>query len=188
TLDHMSAGRLEIGLGAGWHEGEHRAYGIDLPGLTERFDRLDETLTILDGLFTQEIFTFEGRYHRLHEARFEPKSVQKPRPPFVIGGAGPRRTIPLAAKWADQWNYPDYDGDIDLLHASFEIFHSSLAQVGRNRSDVEISVQFRYPNDIGKLLDQAATYVEAGADHLLVSFSPGSDPELVSRAAAALGR
>ena len=186
TLDNMSDGRIEIGLGAGWHEGEHRAYGISLPPLSERFDRLEETLIVLEGLFTQEVFSFAGRYQTIREAYFEPKPVQQPRPPFVIGGAGPRRTIPLAARWADQWNYPDYEGDTSLLEKSFSMFHDSLAECGRSSTDVEISVQFRYPNDMVRMREQVDGYLAAGANHILVSFSPGSDPALVPKVAAAL--
>jgi F420-dependent oxidoreductase-like protein len=186
TLDHMSNGRLEIGIGAGWHEAEHRAYGIELPPLSERFDRLEETLLILDGLFTREVFTFEGRYRRLDEARFEPKPVQKPRPPFVIGGAGPKRTIPLAARMADQWNYPDFDQDFEAMHRSIETFHRSLEECGRPRSEVELSIQFRYPDDDARMLEWVDIYTEAGADHLLCSFSPGTDTAIVPKVADVL--
>lgn len=186
TLDQMSNGRLEIGIGSGWHEAEHRAYGIDLPPLTERFDRLEETLLILDGLFTQEVFSFEGRYRQIREARFEPKPVQKPRPPFVIGGAGPKRTIPMAARYADQWNYPDFDQDFDAMHRAIEVFHRSLEECGRPRSEVELSIQFRYPNDDARMLEWVDIYTEAGADHLLCSFSPGTDTRLVPKVAEVL--
>jgi F420-dependent oxidoreductase-like protein len=179
TLDHMSGGRLEIGLGAGWKEAEHTAFDIALPPLAERFDRLEETLAILDGLFTQDVFSFEGRHLHIREAHFEPKPVQRPRPPFVIGGAGPKRTIPIAARWADQWNYPDFDQDFDLLERSLATFDASLAAIGRPRSAVELSIQFRYPNDDRRMLDLVDTYVAYGADHLLVSFSPGTDTAAV---------
>ena len=89
TLDHMSRGRLELGVGAGWHEREHEAFGIDLPPLRERFEMLDETFHILHGLMTEEVFDFTGKHRSITSARFEPKPVQKPRPPFVIGGSGP---------------------------------------------------------------------------------------------------
>jgi F420-dependent oxidoreductase-like protein len=188
TLDHMSGGRIEVGLGAGWHQAEHHDYDIPLPPLTERFDRLEETLAILHGLFTEDVFTFDGAYRHIRGARFEPKPVQKPRPPFVIGGAGPKRTIPMAARWADQWNYPDFNQDFDLLERSLEVFRSSLAAIGRDRSDIELSIQFRYPNDESKMKEWVAAYTEYGADHLLVSFSPGTDTAIVPKVAEALGR
>ena len=88
TLDVVSGGRLEIGIGAGWNEEEHAAYGIALPPPRERMDRLDEACAVLDGLLTQETTTFEGRYYQLREARCEPKPVQRPRPPLVLGRPG----------------------------------------------------------------------------------------------------
>ncbi|MDH4115892.1 MAG: TIGR03560 family F420-dependent LLM class oxidoreductase [Acidimicrobiia bacterium] len=186
TLDQMSSGRLEIGLGAGWKQTEHDAFGIPLPPLTERFDRLEETLQILDGLFTSEVFSFDGRYTSIREARFEPKPVQRPRPPFVIGGAGPKRTIPIAARHADQWNYPDFDQDFAKLESALATFEAALMAIGRPRSDIELSVQFRYPDDLGRMLDLVATYEGYGADHILVSFSPGTDTAVVPVVAEAL--
>jgi F420-dependent oxidoreductase-like protein len=187
TLDQMSNGRIEIGLGSGWKESEHTAFGIPLPALTERFDRLEDTLAVLDGLFTQDVFSYQGHHITIREARFEPKSVQKPRPPFVIGGVGPKRTIPIAARWADQWNYPDFDQDFDLLERSLATFNSSLEAIGRPRSDIELSIQFRYPNDDRKMADLVDTYLDYGADHILVSFSPRTDTAIVPRVAEVLG-
>ncbi|MGF1666612.1 MAG: LLM class flavin-dependent oxidoreductase [Acidimicrobiia bacterium] len=186
TLDQMSNGRIEIGLGSGWKEAEHTAFDIRLPGLTERFDRLEDTLAVLDGLFTQDIFSYQGHHITIREARFEPKSVQKPRPPFVIGGVGPKRTIPIAARWADQWNYPDFDQDFDLLERSLATFEQSLAAIGRPRSDIELSIQFRYPNDDRQMADLIDTYLGYGADHILVSFSPNTDTAIVPKVAEVL--
>jgi len=186
TLDRMSNGRIEIGVGTGWHEGEHVAFGIDLPPLKSRFELLDETFTILDGLMTREEFSFSGRHHTITAARFEPKPVQRPRPPFVIGGTGPRRTIPLAAKWADQWNFPDYTGDPDLFVDRLARLDEACEGIGRDRTEIEVSVQFRYGGDAAQTTDQAATYRELGAQHILVSFSPPPDPRLPNLVADAL--
>jgi F420-dependent oxidoreductase-like protein len=188
TLDQMSNGRLEIGVGTGWHEGEHTAFGIDLPPLRERFELLDETFEILDGLFTQETFSFAGRHRTITEAQFEPKPVQKPRPPFVIGGTGPKKTIPLAAKWADQWNFPDFTWDLDLFADRLALLDVECEKIGRDRSEIEVSVQFRYSGDLGESVDRVGVYEEAGADHVLVSFTPPADPALPQRLAAALSR
>jgi len=186
TLDQMSNGRLEIGVGTGWHEGEHVAFGIDLPPLRERFELLDETFAVLDGLMTEEVFGFSGRHHTISAARFEPKPVQRPRPPFVIGGTGPRRTIPLAAKWADQWNFPDYTGDPDLFVARLARLDEACEEIGRDRSEIEVSVQFRYGGDPAQTADQAAAYRELGAQHILVSFTPPPDPRLPNLVTEAL--
>ncbi len=178
TLDQMSNGRLEIGVGTGWHEGEHAAFGIDLPSLKERFELLDETFAILHGLFTEEVFSFHGTHRTITEAHFEPKPVQKPRPPFVIGGTGPKKTIPLAARWADQWNFPDYTWDLDLFRDRLALLDAECEKIGRPRSDIEVSVQFRYSGDLAESIDRIHVYEDAGADHVLVSFTPPADPFL----------
>lgn len=186
TLDRMSEGRLEIGIGTGWHEGEHHAYGIELPGVAERFDRLEETFAILDGLFTEETFSYAGRHYSIREAHFEPKPAQRPRPPFVVGGTGPRRTIPLAARWGDQWNFPDYENDPGFFASSLARLVEVCEETGRDRAEIEVSVQFRFGGDLAKTVDQVATYRELGADHILVSFSPPADGSLPSLVAEAL--
>src|SRR5580765_8161737 len=91
TVDIISDGRLEIGIGAGWNQEECDAYGIELPGLKERFDRFDEALEVIVGLLSNETTTFDGRYYQLRDARCEPKPVQRPHPPILIGGSGPKR-------------------------------------------------------------------------------------------------
>lgn len=186
TADHMSGGRLELGIGTGWHEGEHHAFGIDLPAVGDRFDRLEEALEVIHRLMTEPMVDFAGDHYRIREARFEPKPVQRPRPPFVIGGTGPRRTIPLAARWADQWNFPDYTNDLEFFAASLALFEEALAAAGRTRGDVEVSVQFRYGDDLARTKDQVAGYREIGADHVLVSFTPPPDPHLPPKVAEAL--
>lgn len=187
TLDHMSHGRLELGVGAGWHEREHEAFGIDLPPLRERFEMLDETFHILHGLMTEEVFDFAGKHRTITAARFEPKPVQKPRPPFVIGGSGPRRTIPLAARWADQWNFPDYTAELDLFISSLRRLDEVCEEIGRERAEIEVSVQFRYPSDLAETSDRVAAYRESGADHVLISFTPPTSTDLPPKVAAALG-
>lgn len=186
TADHMSGGRLELGLGTGWHEGEHHAFGLELPPVGVRFDRLEEALEIVHRLMTEPVVDYAGDHYRIREAKFEPKPVQQPRPPFVIGGTGPLRTIPLAARWADQWNFPDYTNDLEFFAASLALFEQALAAAGRTRGDVEVSVQFRYGDDLARTKDQVAGYREIGADHVLVSFTPPPDPHLPPKVAEAL--
>jgi F420-dependent oxidoreductase-like protein len=106
-VDEMSGGRVELGLGAGWFEAEHAAYGIPFPGVVERFDRLEEQLAIITGLWETPVgktFSFEGTYYPLTDSPALPKPVQRPRPPILVGGHGPRRTPRLAARFADEFN------------------------------------------------------------------------------------
>ena len=187
TLDHMSHGRLELGVGTGWHEREHEAFGIGLPPLGQRFELLEETFAIIHGLMTEDVFSFVGKHRTITEARFEPKPIQRPRPPFVIGGTGPKRTIPLAARWADQWNFPDYTADLDLFASCLGRLDEECERLGRDRADIEVSVQFRYPGDAGATVDRVAAYRDSGVNHVMVSFMPPTGPEAPRAVAAALG-
>ena len=141
SLDVISGGRLELGIGAGWNVEESTAYGIDLPPLRERFDRLEEACAVLDLLLTRETASFDGAYYRLTDARCEPKPVQRPRPPFVIGGGGEKRTLRIAARFADQWNLPG--GTPEVLAHKIEVLHEHCADVGRDPAEIEVSVQVR---------------------------------------------
>ena len=106
-VDDMSAGRVELGLGAGWYEAEHTAYGIPFPPVGERFDRLSEQLAIVTGLWSTpvgELFTFTGRHYQVHDSPGLPKPVQQPGPPVIVGGGGLKRTPQLAARYASEFN------------------------------------------------------------------------------------
>ena len=108
-VDAMSGGRIELGMGAGWFEREHTAYGIPFPPRGERFDRLAEQLQIIRGLWSTPeggSFSFDGKHYRLLDAPALPKPVQRPGPPIIVGGRGPRRTPELAARFADEFNMP----------------------------------------------------------------------------------
>jgi F420-dependent oxidoreductase-like protein len=108
-VDAMSGGRIELGLGAGWVEREHISYGIPFPPLGERFDRLAEQLAIITGLWATpdgEHFSYDGKHYRLLDAPALPKPVQRPGPPVIVGGRGPKRTPELAARFADEFNMP----------------------------------------------------------------------------------
>ncbi|HUX05633.1 MAG TPA: LLM class F420-dependent oxidoreductase [Acidimicrobiales bacterium] len=108
-VDVMSGGRVELGLGAGWYEREHTAYGIGFPSLKERFERLEEQLAIITGLWGTEVdsrFDFTGAHYSLVDSPALPKPAQRPRPPIIVGGHGPRVTPRLAAQYADEFNVP----------------------------------------------------------------------------------
>jgi F420-dependent oxidoreductase-like protein len=108
-VDAMSRGRVELGIGAGWFDEEHLAHGIPFPSTRERFDRLEEQLAIITGMWTTrvgETFSFRGRYYELHDSPALPKPVQKPHPPVIVGGYGTKRTPTLAARYAQEFNLP----------------------------------------------------------------------------------
>jgi F420-dependent oxidoreductase-like protein len=104
TVDHISGGRVELGLGAGWNQAEHDAYGFPFPEVAERMEILEEQLEIIHRQWTEDEFSFDGRHYRLQDSRAEPKPLQQPHPPLVIGGAAGPRAARLAARWADEYN------------------------------------------------------------------------------------
>ncbi|MEX2275487.1 MAG: TIGR03560 family F420-dependent LLM class oxidoreductase [Actinomycetota bacterium] len=104
TVDRISGGRVDLGMGAGWWEEEHRTHGIEFPETTERFERLEEQLEIVHGLFTQDRFEFEGAHYRLARGSVFPKPVQRPHPPIILGGSGGPWLTRLIVRWADEFN------------------------------------------------------------------------------------
>ena len=106
TADHVSGGRVELGLGGGWNVREHQANSFPFPDLGERMEILEEQLEIVHRQWTEEEFSFEGRHYRLDRCRAEPKPLQKPHPPIVMGGGAGPRVARLAARWADEYNTP----------------------------------------------------------------------------------
>jgi F420-dependent oxidoreductase-like protein len=106
TADHISGGRIDLGLGAGWHEHEHEAYGFPFASTKERMDVLEEQLQIVLGNWGDEPFTFEGAHYTLRDLDAQPKPVQRPHPPLIMGGSGGARSVALAARFADEYNTP----------------------------------------------------------------------------------
>ena len=132
-VDQMSGGRVELGIGAGWYEAEHTAYGVPFPGTRERFERLEETLEIVTGLWATpagEDFDFRGRHHRLEHSPALPKPVQSPRPPVLVGGKGKRRTPALAARFADEFNVPFES--VEFTRTQFGRVRDACAEAGRD--------------------------------------------------------
>ena len=104
TVDHVSGGRVELGLGAGWHEGEHRAYGFEFPPTPVRMERLAEQLEIVTRSWTEDAFSFQGRHYQVQDLRALPKPVQRPRPTLLVGGGAGPKSLALAARFADEYN------------------------------------------------------------------------------------
>ncbi len=162
-VDEMSGGRVELGLGAGWFEAEHAAYGVPFPPLPQRFDRLEEQLAIITGLWSTphgSTFDFDGTYYQVTGSPALPKPVQRPRPPVIIGGAGRRRTPALAARYADEFN------------AAFQPAAESAAMFGRVREACERD-------------GRPASSMAFSAAHVVCC---GKDSAQVARRAAAIGR
>ncbi|MEH0823698.1 MULTISPECIES: LLM class F420-dependent oxidoreductase [Micromonospora] len=134
-VDRMSGGRVELGIGAGWYEREHTAYGIPFPRVSERFDRLAEQLEIVTGLWrtpSDETYSFTGEHYRLVDAPALPKPVQQPGPPVIVGGRGPKRTPDLAARYADEFNMPFKS--VAETAAAYERVREACDRAGRDAS------------------------------------------------------
>lgn len=185
TIDHISGGRLEFGIGAGWHENEHRGYGIDFPSPGERVQMLDEALTVIRRLWTEDRVSFDGRYFQLDEALANPKPLQRPHPPIVIGGVKPRM-LRVIARHADEWNAPGV-GPQEWGRISAEL-DTACAEVGRNPAQIRRSVQlFLHPSNPGQMEQELTTlpdYQQAGCQHVVLSFYQPPDPALLERCAA----
>ena len=154
-VDQMSGGRAELGLGTGWFDAEHTAYGIPFPPVGERFARLEEQLEIIIGLWETpagETFSFDGTYYTLSGSPALPKPAQRPRPPVLVGGDGPTRTPRLAARFADEYNVP------------FATLEATVAAFGRVREACRAAGR-----DPGSLRYSAAQTVCCGRDEAVVA-------------------
>jgi F420-dependent oxidoreductase-like protein len=183
TVDHLSGGRLEFGIGAAWAEIEHEMFGLafDTPGT--RVARLAEACVALKGLWTEERTTVDGVHYRLTEAIANPKPVQRPHPPIWIGGRGERKTLRVVAEHADVWNAPG--GDPDEVARLSGVLDGHCRDVGRDPAAIRRSVQARYAGDDEGLLRVAAAYAERGI-HDLVVIVPPDDAERHAEAVARL--
>jgi F420-dependent oxidoreductase-like protein len=142
-VDQMSGGRVELGIGAGWFEAEHKAYAIPFPPLGERFERLREQLDIITGLWTTSVgekFDYTGKHHSVAESPGLPKPVQQPHPPIIIGGGGPKRTPALAAKFASEFNAPFMS--LDTVTTTYDRVRAALADAGRAPDSLTFSAAF----------------------------------------------
>ncbi len=140
-VDQMSGGRVELGLGSGWFDDEHRAYGIPFPGVGERFDRLTEQLEIVTGLWRTppgERYAFTGEHYTVADSPALPKPVQDPHPPVIVGGMGKRRTPELAARFAAEFNVPF--ASVDAAAAQFARVDEACAAAGRDPGQLVRSV------------------------------------------------
>jgi alkanesulfonate monooxygenase SsuD/methylene tetrahydromethanopterin reductase-like flavin-dependent oxidoreductase (luciferase family) len=148
TLDIVSGGRLELSLGTGWSANDCTSYGIDLFPLGERFDRFEEGCQVIISLLTKELSNFEGQFFQLSDAPCEPKPIQRPHPPIVIGGAGPKRTLRAVARYGDHWNYPfaigladprnmrDSTGSVDEWRRLRDILAERCIEIGRDPATI----------------------------------------------------
>jgi F420-dependent oxidoreductase-like protein len=179
TLDVISHGRLELGIGAGWNEEESGAYGIELGTIRERFDRFEEACQVLTSLLENETTTFDGKYYQLKDARNEPKGPQNPHPPICIGGSGEKRTLPLTAKYADHWNF--VGGTPEEFAHKRDVLHACCADIGRDPKEITLSSHVRLgpDRDYRKVVDEAAALGAEGLDLAIIYLPPPYDPDVL---------
>jgi F420-dependent oxidoreductase-like protein len=173
TVDHLSGGRLEFGIGAGWAENEHTMLGLPFGTAGDRADRLEEACQVIRSLWTQELTSFAGQHYQLTGAVAEPKPVQRPHPPIWIGGAGRRRTLRIAAQHASVWNAPG--GSPEEVADLSGVLDQHCADIGRDPSEIRRSVQVRIPATPDELLALAPAYAAVGVTDLLLVLN-AADP------------
>jgi len=207
AIDHLSGGRADMGIGAGWAEVEYEAYGIPFPSAKERLDQLEEGIQVLRGLLHDDVTSFQGTYFNLHEARNEPRPVQA-KMPIWIGGGGEKRTLKIAARYADGWNVP-FVAPQEFARKR-GVLAEHCAAVGRDPGDIRcaVNVGLAFSEDslqaqFGKLAnyvrngcltgtddevrDKVGQYVEAGADQVNIALRAPFDLDAVERLSIALG-
>ncbi len=207
TIDHLSGGRGDVGIGAGWSQLEYDAYGIPFPSVGTRMDQLEEGIQVLRGLLHDEVTTFDGTWFQVRDARNEPRPVQA-KVPIWVGGGGERRTLRIAAQFADGWNVPFIAPD--EFARKRDVLHRHCAAVGRDPAEVRCTVnvgmafseeslatQFGAMKDYVRpgvlfgsdeqMLDRIGEYVEAGAEQINIAMRAPFDPDALERFAKAVG-
>ncbi|HEY5645104.1 MAG TPA: LLM class F420-dependent oxidoreductase [Pseudomonadales bacterium] len=186
TLDHITGGRVVLGIGSGWQENEHTQYGIPFYTVPERLKRLDEACQVIRSLFSETKTNFDGAYYQLQDASLEPKPVQQPLP-LLIGGGGEKMTLKITARYADEWNVW---GTVDTLRHKMATLDQHCADIGRDPRSIQRSaVALLFMSEDAKFLEQmrnaklqqaaiigtpaevkdiVAEYAAAGVDELIV--------------------
>ena len=185
TLDIISEGRLELGIGAGWNEEESGAYGIELGTVRERSDRFEEACEVLVGLLSQETTDFAGTHFQLAGARNEPKGPQQPHPPICIGGNGEKRTLRTAARFAQHWNFGG--GTPEEFARKRDVLHAHCVDVGRDPDEILLSTHIPFDPAAPEATAEAiGAFAEHGLGLAIVYLRPPLSPAGLSPLADAL--
>ncbi len=188
SLDIVSGGRLEIGLGAGWNEAEADAYGLSLGTVGERMTRFEEGTEVIHLLLTQEQTSFDGRFFELTDARNEPKPIQQPRPPIVIGGRGEKRTLRLVARFASMWDALFVEDEKEEWLRLRDVMWAHCEDVGRDPGEISCSSHLSIgpEPDPAEVASRSATMFDAGIDVVILGFTAAHDRGTVAAIAEAL--
>lgn len=187
TVDHVSGGRLELGLGAGWYEPEHHMYGLDFPPPRELVDRFEEAVQVVDSLLRNEFTTHDGSYYRLRDAAFRPGPVQRPRPPLTLGAHGPRM-LKIVARYADAWNS---HGTMEEIGSRNSILDEACAAIGRDPGSLVRSLYYWVPrsaedpwSSTDAFLDVVGRYRECGIEEFILDHPRDDQLDMLERVAA----
>ena len=176
TLDVVSGGRAQLGIGAAWYEREHRGLGVPFPPLGERFERLEETLQICRQMGSDDDGPYEGRHYRLAETICQPRPVQQPRPRILVGGSGEKKTLRLVAQYADACNL--FAPEPSVVEHKLDVLSQHCADIGRDPAEIEntiLAVSSDPLTDVDGFLASMERYARLGVD--LVEVVPRSpDP------------
>jgi F420-dependent oxidoreductase-like protein len=177
TVDHLSTGRLEFGIGSGWAENEHTMLGIPFHTVAGRIRRMEETIEVCKRLWTEERSSYEGTYFRLEEAIHEPKPIQKPYPPIWVGGSGEQLTLRVAAKYADVWNPSGGGGDPEEAARLSVVLDERCREVGRDPNAIRRSVQHRFDaSDPAAFVEKSRQFIERGFTEIIAQVSGDAPP------------
>jgi F420-dependent oxidoreductase-like protein len=180
TIDHISGGRMELGVGGAWNEDEHREYGIEFPRIGVRLDMLDEACRVIQALWTEPRASFSGRHYTLTEARCEPKPLQSPMP-LWIGGAGEKRTLRIVAERATGWN--TFHGEPAEYRHKLDVLERHCEAVGRDPGTIRKQVVARGPLETSsqceELAERLLPHKEMGVEDFLISARPPADLQTI---------
>ena len=186
TVDHLSGGRLEFGLGAGWAENEHTMLGLPFGTRGDRADWLEEACEVIRSLWTQPRTSFDGKNYKLAGAIAEPKPVQQPHPPIWIGGSGRQRTLRITARYADVWNAAG--GSPEEVAEVSAVLDRRCAEIGRDPAQIRRSVQLRVAEANDELLGLAQSYRAVGVTEIVLILHSQNPASLAEQVAGLLPR
>ncbi|TQS44497.1 LLM class F420-dependent oxidoreductase [Cryptosporangium phraense] len=176
TLDVLSEGRAMFGIGAAWYEKEHRSLGVPFPPLAERFERLEETLRISRQMFSDDDGPFEGTHYQLESTLCEPRPIQQPGPPVMIGGSGEKKTLRLVAQYGDLCNL--FAPDVETVARKIDVLNQHCADVGRDPAEIEKTIISGIDPlaDEDEFLRAMDEYAKVGVQQVWVSNRATDDP------------
>jgi F420-dependent oxidoreductase-like protein len=184
TVDHLSGGRLEFGLGAAWVEDEHTMLGIEFGSLRDRMDRYEEACRVIRRLWTEQTVSFDGDHYRLKDAVSNPKPVQQPHPPIWVGGKGRNRSLRIAAEYADVWNAANVEPD-EFTELSAVLDEHCLA-LNRDPAEIRRTVQILVGHDLDELRRSTDAFAAAGATDVIYFITGDAALRRAEQLAAAL--